>query len=157
MKNSSKKLNPKKKQRIKFILISSLISLGALFFIVSNFKENIVFFYSPSELRTVNISENKIIRVGGLVKENSIKSSGNRIEFIITDFKDDLKIEYSGIKPDLFREKQGVVAKGIFDSKNNIFVANELLAKHDEKYMPPEVSKAIKKNINYQENHKQFN
>lgn len=152
MKLLSKKSNLKK-QRIKFIVIASLISLAALAFIISNFRDNIVFFYSPIELSNLKIPDHKIIRVGGLVKEGSVKYSGDNLEFIITDFKADLEIHYSGIKPDLFREKQGMIAKGMLDQKNNVFIASEILAKHDEKYMPPEVAKAIKKNAEYNENH----
>ncbi|MES2677372.1 MAG: cytochrome c maturation protein CcmE [Pseudomonadota bacterium] len=142
-----------KRNRIKFIAAAALICLVALAFIISNFRDNIVFFYSPSELSALKIPEQKIIRVGGLVKENSVKDSANNLEFVITDYKADLKIHYSGIKPDLFREKQGMVAKGIWDQKNNVFIASEILTKHDEKYMPPEVAKAIKKNAEYQKSH----
>ncbi|MFT6106635.1 MAG: cytochrome c-type biogenesis protein CcmE [Rickettsiales bacterium] len=144
-----KKFNPRKKQRIKFIAILSLISLAALIFIITNFRDNIVFFYSPSEVLSVEISskitDQKIIRVGGLVVEGSIKNSANNLQFVITDLKEEIKVTYSGIKPDLFREKQGMVAKGFWDGEGNIFVASELLAKHDENYMPPEVSKALEK------------
>jgi cytochrome c-type biogenesis protein CcmE len=134
----------KKKQRIKFITISALISLSALIFIITNFRDNIVFFYSPSELLEVNISHNKIIRVGGLVKEGSVKQEGKNLEFTITDLQSDLIIEYSGIKPNLFRAGQGMIAKGILNKKQNRFKASELLAKHDENYMPPEVKKSLK-------------
>jgi len=157
MKPLSKKTNQisqkKKRQRIKFITICTLISLAALTFIVFNFKDNIVFFYSPSELSSVKIKDQQIVRVGGLVKEGSIKSNGNNLEFVITDLKADLTIKYSGIKPDLFREKQGTVAKGVWNQGANIFIASELLTKHDEKYMPPEVKKAIEKNSEYKKNH----
>ena len=145
---SSKKTNNKKQQRIKFVVISATISLIALVFIVSNFRDNIVFFYSPSELQSHHI-DGKIIRVGGLVKSGSIIASGSDLQFAITDFKSDLTIKYSGITPNLFRENQGVVAKGIWYQKNDVFIADELLSKHDEKYMPPEVKKAIDKNKNY--------
>ena len=148
-----KKNNHKKQQRIKFIIISTLISLAALTFIIFNFKDNIVFFYSPSELTNVKIKEQQIIRVGGLVKDGSIVMGGNNLQFVITDFKSDLTIKYSGIKPDLFRAKQGTIAKGIWDQTNNVFIASELLTKHDEKYMPPEVAKAMKNNSAYQNNH----
>lgn len=153
MKHLFKKNNPKKQQRIKFIVISTLISLAALAFIIFNFKDNIVFFYSPSELVSAKIKEQQIIRVGGLVKDGSIVMNGNNLQFIITDFKSDLTIKYSGIKPDLFRERQGTIAKGIWDQTNNIFIASELLTKHDEKYMPLEVAKAIKNNAAYQNSH----
>ncbi len=103
----------------------------------------------------VKIKEQQIIRVGGLVKDGSIMMEGNNLQFTITDFKSDLIIKYSGIKPDLFRERQGTIAKGIWDQKNNVFIASELLTKHDEKYMPPEVAKAIKNNSAYQNSHSQ--
>lgn len=144
MKQNLKKSNKRKKQRIKFIALLTLISLSALAFIITNFKSNIVFFYSPTELKELEVVPKKIIRVGGLVKENSVKYSSGNLEFVITDLTSELKIQYSGIKPNLFRENQGIVAKGILNSKANTFIADELLAKHDENYMPPEVKKAIK-------------
>lgn len=119
------------------------ISLLALFFVIMNFRENMVFFYSPSELQNVKIGERQI-RVGGLVKEKSVKKiDALTTEFVITDLKKDLKINYVGMLPELFREKQGVVAKGNFDVEKNEFFSRELLVKHDEKYMPPEVAKAL--------------
>ena len=148
-----KKNNHKKQQRIKFIAISAFISLAALAFIIFNFKDNIIFFYSPSEIGGAKIKEQQIIRVGGLVKDEGIVIDGNNLQFVITDFKSDLTIKYSGIKPDLFRAKQGTIAKGIWDQTNNVFIASELLTKHDEKYMPPEVKKVIEKNSEYQKNH----
>jgi cytochrome c-type biogenesis protein CcmE len=153
MKLLSKKNNHKKQQRIKFITISALVSLAALAFIIFNFKNNIVFFYSPSELQNVKIKDGQIIRVGGLVKDGSIAQQANNLQFTITDLKDDLIIKYSGIKPDLFRAKQGMIAKGIWDQANNVFIASELLTKHDEKYMPPEIKKAVEKNAEYQKSH----
>jgi cytochrome c-type biogenesis protein CcmE len=135
-----------KRRRIIFVTSSFLISLVALVFIVINFRDNIVFFYSPSELKTLKISADKTIRVGGLVKKNSVKYlADSAMEFTITDLKEDLVINYRGIKPDLFREGQGTVAKGVFDKEKNIFFAKELLTKHDEKYMPPEVARSLKK------------
>ncbi len=153
MKLPFKKTNQRKRQRIKFIIVASFISLAALAFIIFNFKNNIVFFYSPSELQNVKIKDRQIIRVGGLVKEGSIAIDGNNLQFIITDLKADLTIKYSGIKPNLFREKQGTIAKGIWNKTNNIFIASELLTKHDENYMPPEIKKAIEKNKEYQKIH----
>jgi cytochrome c-type biogenesis protein CcmE len=153
MKLLSKKTNQKKLQRIKFIAVCSAISLAAIAFIIFNFKNNIVFFYSPSELQNVKIKDEQIIRVGGLIKEGSVVTKGGDIEFVITDFKADLTIKYSGIKPDLFREKQGTVAKGFWNQPNNIFIASELLTKHDEEYMPQEVKKVIEKNKEYKKSH----
>ncbi len=121
------------------------ISLLALFFIITNFRENIVFFYSPSELGNVkNISRQ--IKVGGLVKEKSVKKiDASHTDFTITDMKNDLLIHHEGILPDLFREKQGVVAAGFLNEEKNEFSSRELLVKHDENYMPPEVADALKK------------
>ena len=135
--------NHKKQQRIKFIIISASISLIALTFIVFNFRDNIIFFYSPSEIYNNKIIEKRIIRVGGLVKKGTIIADGGNLQFIMTDLKTDLIIKYFGIKPNLFRENQGMVAKGYWNQKNNIFIATELLSKHDEKYMPPEVKRII--------------
>ncbi len=143
------KTKQKKQQRINFIIISVAISFAALAFVVTGFKENIVFFYSPSELLNNAINKKKVIqkviRVGGLVKEGTVVSKNNDLEFIITDLQKEIKIKYSGIKPDLFREKQGTIAKGTWYEEKEVFLAEELLTKHDEKYMPPEVKKALKK------------
>ena len=120
------------------------ISIIALVFIILNFRDNIVFFYSPSELKAVEVEE-KQIRVGGLVVEGSVrKINASNTVFTITDLEDDLVINYQGLLPDLFREGQGIVAKGKLDTKKNEFYSNDLLVKHDEKYMPPEVAKSLK-------------
>ena len=141
--------NHHKKKRLIFLATVFAISAIALIFVIINFRQQIVFFYSPSELYALD-SLSKIngkqIRVGGLVVEKSVKKIDALItEFSITDLKDELKITYSGLVPDLFREKQGVVAKGKFDVEKNEFIASELLVKHDEKYMPPEVARGLKK------------
>ena len=136
----------KKTNRFYFIfLILVSISL-ALFFVLKALNDKIVFFYTPT-----NISEDaeiigKNIRVGGLVLENSIKYSndGLSVSFIITDNKNMIDVFYTGILPDLFREKQGVVVEGSFFKNKKTFNAKKVLAKHDENYMPPEVKKAIK-------------
>lgn len=139
--------NNYKKKRIIFVSSILLISLSALIFIIFNFRNNIVFFYSPSEINSSLLSK-RSIRVGGLIKKGSIKKIDNfTTEFVITDYKNNLEIFYSGILPDLFRDNQGVVAKGYLTSVNK-FYANELLIKHDENYMPPEVAKIIKDNRN---------
>ena len=141
--------NNHKKKRLLFLASVFAISLAALFFVIANFREQIVFFYSPSELKSVETLRkitNRQIRVGGLVVEKSVKKvNALTTEFTITDLKDELRITYSGLVPDLFREKQGVVAKGKFNAEKNEFEAEELLVKHDEKYMPPEVAKSLKK------------
>lgn len=141
--------NQRKKKRIIFVGSVFLISMAALFFVIANFRDNIVFFYSPSELilpETLQKTVAKKIRVGGLVKKDSLKKiDAMTTEFVVTDYEKDLVIIYSGLLPDLFREGQGVVAKGKFNVEKNEFVAAELLVKHDEKYMPPEVAKSLKK------------
>ncbi len=139
------KINKKRKQkRILFIFFAFFISVTSLIFIIKNFKDNIIFFYSPSEI-TIDIkSSGKIIKVGGLVKKGSIKKSKNReLIFTITDLKDDLVINFNKIPPDLFREGQGIIATGQFNQEKDIFIASELLAKHDENYMPLEVKNSL--------------
>jgi len=138
--------NKRKQKRIIFVGLILVISLLSLFFVISNFRNNIVFFYSPSEL--INLSKkDHTIRIGGLVKEGSIKKiDALNTEFVVTDYSADLKVKYNGLLPDLFREKQGVVAKGKYDALQNEFVSRELLIKHDENYMPPEVKKSLEKN-----------
>ena len=136
----------KKTNRFYFIfLILVSISL-ALFFVLKALNDKIVFFYTPTNLSEDSDIIGENIRVGGLVLENSIKYSndGLRVSFVITDNKNMIDVFYSGILPDLFREKQGVVVEGSFLKSNETFNAKKVLAKHDENYMPPEVKKAIK-------------
>ena len=139
-------MNPK--HRRLFITVIIVLTLGlATKLILMALEDNIVYFYTPNDLlekfgNTQNI-QNKI-RIGGLVLENSVKKESNKIIFMITDRKKEVKVVFKGPLPDLFREGQGIVAAGIF--KNNNFVASEVLAKHDENYMPPEVADALKKN-----------
>lgn len=134
--------NKHKKKRIIFVSSIFAVSLLALLFVIKNFRENIVFFYSPTELLAIQTGE-KTIRIGGLVKEGSVtKIDVLNTEFVVTDLENELKVHYQGILPDLFRDKQGVVAKGVV--KDGEFFSRELLIKHDEKYMPPEVVKSLK-------------
>ena len=136
------------KYRRLFITIIIILTLGlATKLILMALEDNIVYFYTPNDLiekfsDTKNI-QNKI-RIGGLVLENSIKKEGEKTIFMITDRKKEVKVEFKGPLPDLFREGQGIVAEGMF--QNNNFIASEVLAKHDENYMPPEVADALKKN-----------
>ena len=136
------------KYRRLFITIIIILTLGlATKLILMALEDNIVYFYTPNDLfekfsDTKNI-QNKI-RIGGLVLENSIKKEGKKTIFMITDRKKEVKVEFKGPLPDLFREGQGIVAEGMF--QNNNFIASEVLAKHDENYMPPEVADALKKN-----------
>jgi len=138
------KTNKYQQKRITFVVFIFLISIAGLVMIINNFQENLVFFYSPKEIVNQEIilkkTRNKIIRVGGLVKENSLKKiDALTIEFIITDYHQELTIYHKGIVPDLFRDKQGVIAKGYFDQQQNKFYSQELLVKHDENYIPAEL------------------
>jgi cytochrome c-type biogenesis protein CcmE len=120
-----------------------------IYLIISSFNSNIVFFFSPSEIKAKKIEASKVIRLGGLVQEKSVrKINGITTEFVLTDLKDSVIIHYNGTLPNLFREGQGMVARGKFDSKQ-VFIADELLAKHDENYMPKEVADALKRNGNW--------
>ena len=136
------------KYRRLFITIIVILTLGlATKLILMALEDNILYFYTPNDLiekfsDTKNI-QNKI-RIGGLVLENSIKKEGKKTIFMITDRKKEVKVIFKGTLPDLFREGQGIVAEGMF--QNNNFIASEVLAKHDENYMPPEVADALKKN-----------
>ena len=136
------------KYRRLFITIIIVLTLGlATKLILMALEDNIVYFYTPNDLiekfRDTQNIQNKM-RIGGLVLENSIKKEGKKTIFIITDRKKEVKVLFEGPLPDLFREGQGIVAEGMF--KNNNFIASEVLAKHDENYMPPEVADALKKN-----------
>ena len=133
-----------KKVKSRFFLFLILITLFILF-ILKSLEENIVYFLSPTEIyNQTDISTDKKIRVGGLVKINSIIKDGNKINFIITDLKKEIVVSYSGVLPNLFSEGKGVVAEGKLKDKK-YFIADTILAKHDENYMPPEVKEALDK------------
>ena len=135
----------KVKARIKFLMILMLLVTIGIFLILKSLEENIVYFFSPTEIYDKpNISLNKKIRIGGLVKEESIKKDQTSIKFIITDLKNEIIVSYNGSVPNLFSEGKGVVVEGQLKDKK-YFVADSILAKHDENYMPPEVSKALEK------------
>mgnify|MGYP001316799171 FL=1 len=136
-------LSKKVKSRIFFLAVS-LISVAIVIFIVlRSLEENVVYFFSPSEIyNKTDISFDKKIRIGGLVKTNSINKNETSINFIITDLKKEILVSYRGLVPNLFSEGKGVVAEGKLKDKK-YFVADKILAKHDENYMPPEVSKAL--------------
>ena len=135
----------KPKHRRLFVVVLALAVLGAATGLVLNaFEDNLVFFYSPSDLTQKPVPEGQAIRVGGLVEEGSVVKSGLDVSFAITDGAKSVHATYHGVLPDLFREGQGVVTRGVLlpDGK---FKAEEVLAKHDENYMPPEVVEALKK------------
>ena len=133
----------KVKLRILFLVFIFLIVVLSTFLILKSLEENVVYFISPTEIKNLSeINNKKRIRVGGMVKEQSIKLSQNEINFIITDFKNEINVTYSGAIPNLFSEGKGVVAEGYLNDRS-FFNAKKILAKHDENYMPPEVKKAL--------------
>ena len=138
-------LKNKKLQRFSFLLVVFLSIALATFFVLKALDEKIVFFYTPSKLFEKEEDKLQYIRVGGLVKEKSINFSddGLKVNFMITDNKKTVNVMFEGILPDLFRENQGVVAEGRFNKEKKIFLAEKVLAKHDENYMPPEIHKAL--------------
>ena len=138
-------LSKKVKSRMIFLILLLLSATVIIFFIFKSLEENVVYFFSPTEIYDrPNISFNKKIRIGGLVKENSLSKSQKSIKFIITDLKNEIIVSYNGSIPNLFSEGKGVIAEGQLKDKK-YFVANKILAKHDENYMPPEVSKVLEK------------
>ena len=141
-------------QRLILILLTLIILSAALLLILFNTKQNIVFFYTPSELLENNIPLDKKLRIGGYVKKSSfIEKSLNNYEFKITDNTNDLLIFYKGMLPDLFREEQGIVVEGFIDTNNNI-VASKVYAKHDENYMPSSIKKELEKNNQWKKDYK---
>ncbi len=138
-------LGKKVKSRIVFLMFLLALAVFVVFIILKSLEENVVYFFSPTEIyNEENISLNKKLRVGGLVKEGSVTSSKTSITFIITDLNNEIIVSYSGVVPNLFAEGKGVVAEGKLKDKK-FFIADKILAKHDENYMPPEVSKALEK------------
>ena len=140
-----------KHQRLLFIVASMVFLCAGTLLTMSAFRDNLVFFYSPSDLKIQpqNISNEKIIRIGGLIKVGSLEHNGaDSINFIITDGNADIKVSYSGMLPNLFREGQGCIAEGNMTSDGG-FIAQKILAKHDEKYMPKEVVDALKRSGNW--------
>tara|TARA_Y100000389_G_scaffold676_1_gene690 strand:- start:1009 stop:1428 length:420 start_codon:yes stop_codon:yes gene_type:complete len=132
----------KVKLRFFFITLVFLSLILSVFLVLKLLEENVVYFKSPSDIQLLDEVKNKKIRVGGMVKNNSIKMSSNKVNFIITDFKNEINVSYSGLIPNLFSEGKGVVAEGYLKDKS-FFEASKILAKHDENYMPPEVKEAL--------------
>ena len=133
---------PKVKLRFFFILLILSILTLTVFLVLKSLEENVVYFKSPSDVKSMTELNNKKIRVGGMVKKNSLAMSSNEVSFIITDFKNEINVTYSGVVPNLFSEGKGVVAEGFLKDRN-FFQAQKILAKHDENYMPPEVKAAL--------------
>ena len=132
----------KVKLRFFFVLLSLLTLILSVFLVIKSLEENVVYFQSPSEIKVMAEIEKKKIRVGGMVKNNSISIQAKEVKFIITDYKNEINVIYSGVLPNLFAEGKGVVAEGYLKDKN-FFLATTILAKHDENYMPPEVKAAL--------------
>ena len=132
----------KVKLRLFYILLVLVILSLSIFLILKSLEENVVYFQSPSEIKSISEIESKKLRIGGMVKKNSIIINSDEINFIITDFKNEVNVTYSGVVPNLFEEEKGVVAEGYLKDRN-FFIASKILAKHDENYMPPEVKAAL--------------
>jgi len=138
-------LGKKAKTRMIFLILSLLLISVIIVSIFRSLNENVVYFFSPTEIyNKTNISFDKKIRIGGLVKENSLKKDKLSVNFIITDLKNEIIVKYTGSVPNLFSEGKGVIAEGQLKDKK-YFIAEKILAKHDENYMPPEVSEALQK------------
>ena len=141
-----------RKRRRLIAVVAGLVMLGgATALVLAAFNDNLVFFYSPTDLAQKPVDPERRIRIGGLVEDQSlVREDGRKVAFRVTDGKSDLKVVYDGMLPDLFREGQGVVAEGKLRG-DGVFVASSVLAKHDEKYMPPEVADALKRSGHWQE------
>ena len=133
----------KVKLRLLFLSLILAVLILSVYLVLKSLEDNVVYFISPTEIKELGeIDYIKKYRVGGMVKKNSVSMSSNQINFIITDFKNDIQVSYSGAIPNLFSEEKGVVAEGYLHDRNYL-KANKILAKHDEKYMPPEVKKSL--------------
>jgi len=132
----------KVKLRFFFVILIFFTIILSVFLILRSLEENVIYFQSPSEVKEFSELKKEKIRIGGMVKKNSIKANMNEISFVITDFKNEINVIYSGVVPNLFEEEKGVVAEGFLKDRN-FFLASKILAKHDENYMPPEVKAAL--------------
>ena len=139
-------LTKKVKKRVTFLSLFLTLTILAVFFILKSLNNNILYFKSPTDIKLdQDIISQKKIRVGGMVKKSSLKINSKEIRFIITDLKNEIRVSYTGTVPNLFSEGKGVVAEGELVDKN-FFIADRILAKHDENYMPPELKDIMKKN-----------
>ena len=134
--------NKKVKLRALFLFLSLASIILVIFLVLKALEDNVVYFLSPTEIKNLNETTTEKIRVGGMGKDNSVQINSEKINFIITDFKNEINVIYSGIVPNLFQEGKGVVAEGILKDKN-FFNAEKILAKHDENYIPPEVKASM--------------
>ena len=137
----------KTKNRLKIFLAISIFTILIIVLIFKSLEDNVLYFYSPSEIKeNGDIKFNKNIRIGGMVKNGSISTIENEIKFIVTDFKNEIIVSFQGSVPALFAEDKGVVAEGKLQDKK-FFLAKRILAKHDENYMPPEVKESLRENV----------
>ena len=134
----------KVKLRFLFVVLILITLILTTFLVLKSLEENVVYFQSPSEIKALSELDKKKIRVGGMVKKNSISINSSELKFVITDFKNEINVTYTGAIPNLFEEGKGVVAEGVLNDRN-FFSASKILAKHDENYMPPEVKEALGK------------
>ena len=132
----------KVKLRFFFVLLILITLVLSVFLILKSLEKNVVYFQSPTEIKVLSEIKKKKIRVGGMVKNDSISLESGDVQFVITDFKNEINVTYSGAIPNLFMEGKGVVAEGFLKDKN-FFLATKIFAKHDENYMPPEVKEAL--------------
>ena len=135
----------KVKLRFLFVVLILITLILTTFLVLKSLEENVVYFQSPSEIKALSELDKKKIRVGGMVKKNSISINSSELKFVITDFKNEINVTYTGAIPNLFEEGKGVVAEGVLNDRN-FFSASKILAKHDENYMPPEVKQALGEN-----------
>ena len=133
-----------RKVKLRFFFVLLILSTLALsvFLLIKSLEENVIFFKSPTEIKTLSVIDKNKIRIGGMVKKDSITTISKEVKFIVTDFKNEINVIYSGVIPNLFAEGKGVVAEGFLKDRS-VFLATKILAKHDENYMPPEVKAAI--------------
>jgi cytochrome c-type biogenesis protein CcmE len=144
-------MNPRKKRRLAFAAAIVVAAAGGSWLVLGALGSNVLYFYSPSEVRSQHVEPGVNFRIGGLVQKGSVAhGKGAEVRFTVTDGKDTVPVDYDGVLPDLFREGQGIVAVGKLDPAGT-FEASEVLAKHDEKYMPPEVVQALKKSGRWKE------
>ena len=133
-----------RKVKLRFFFVLLILATLALsvFLLIKSLEENVIFFKSPTDIKTLSVIDKKKIRIGGMVKKDYISTISKEVKFIVTDFKNEINVVYSGVVPNLFAEEKGVVAEGYLKDKN-FFLATKILAKHDENYMPPEVKAAL--------------
>tara|TARA_X000000368_G_C22980924_1_gene689875 strand:+ start:277 stop:705 length:429 start_codon:yes stop_codon:yes gene_type:complete len=140
-------LTKKIKKRLLYLTSIIIVTLCFLLFVYFNLKQNILYFKTPSEIFKNNEIENRtVVRVGGMVKKDSIQQTDKKIQFILTDYKKELIVVFNGAVPNLFSEERGAVVEGILNDKKYL-IADRILAKHDENYMPPQMKKILEKNV----------